>query len=199
MTNCTNGSRKSRLEQLPSWRLWKPYLRRRSATNRNRVVEYYQPIVANEMCIKRRFTGKRGGDDGQLLSDQDLIQAGLLRLIRCVERFDPRRGVLFETYFARCLRGAFMEAYNRWRFGPNKPSRDPPLQVNMLSLQDAEQELESVRGGDDPSEVVAGREMIQRLEAGDDTLLMAAAASCGVNVRAGDLGTLRAAVFGARR
>ncbi len=41
---------------------------------------------------------------------EDLVSTGLIGLIKAVDRFDPRRGVKFETYASCLIRGEIMES-----------------------------------------------------------------------------------------
>jgi RNA polymerase sigma factor for flagellar operon FliA len=49
---------------------------------------------------------------------EDLVSCGLLGLISAVDRFDPTRGVKFDTYATQVIRGAVMEALRAEDWAP---------------------------------------------------------------------------------
>jgi len=49
---------------------------------------------------------------------EDLISCGIMGLINAVDRFDPSRGVKFDTYATQVIRGAVMEALRSEDWAP---------------------------------------------------------------------------------
>lgn len=83
-------------------RLWRAYRRAPNDETRNRLVEAYQPLVRE---IVSRFGARlpRSVDRG------DLATAGNMGLIAAIQSFDGRRGVRFEAYGDRRIRGALLD------------------------------------------------------------------------------------------
>ncbi len=56
--------------------------------------------------------------------DRDaLISAGIVGLIKAVDRFDPSRGVKFETYASSVIRGEIMESLRSRDWAPRSLRR----------------------------------------------------------------------------
>jgi RNA polymerase sigma factor (sigma-70 family) len=51
------------------------------------------------------------------LEVEDLEQMGMLGLWHAANRFDPARGVQFDTYASLCIRGLILSGVHRYRFG----------------------------------------------------------------------------------
>ena len=82
--------------------VWAAYASDRSTANRNAVVRLYLPLVTLH-ANKMKSSVPRDLDRG------DLMQAGVLGLIRAVELFDSDRGLKFETYAGYRVRGAMLD------------------------------------------------------------------------------------------
>lgn len=54
---------------------------------------------------------------------EDLVSAGILGLIKAVDRFDPSRGVKFETYATTVVRGEVMESLRAKDWAPRSMRR----------------------------------------------------------------------------
>ncbi|MBL8858573.1 MAG: sigma-70 family RNA polymerase sigma factor [Planctomycetes bacterium] len=83
-------------------RLWRAYRRRPDDESRNRLVEHYQPLIAE---LVRRLAARlpRSVDRG------DLATAANVGLMAAVGGFDPTRGVRFENYCELRVRGALLD------------------------------------------------------------------------------------------
>ncbi|HET6204423.1 MAG TPA: sigma-70 family RNA polymerase sigma factor [Planctomycetota bacterium] len=84
--------------------LWECYVRTRRLALRNLLVESYLGLVRETL---RHLRPPRGFDR------EDLESAGVFGLLRAVDRFDPDRGVRFETFAGRWVRGAILEEMRR--------------------------------------------------------------------------------------
>lgn len=51
---------------------------------------------------------------------EDFFNQGVLALIDCIERFDPERGVSFQTYIYRGIRGALLNYMRKQKWLPNR-------------------------------------------------------------------------------
>lgn len=82
--------------------LWAAYFAAPSPHTRNPLVERYQDLVRE---IVRRFSTRlpRSVDRG------DLLTAGSVGLISAIASFDPGRGVRFEAYGERRIKGALLD------------------------------------------------------------------------------------------
>ena len=87
-------------DQLGQW--WGRFHKDGDQASRNRLLEYYLPIV--------RYTAERIRTKlPDEVNVEDLYSAGVLGLMDAVNAFDPLRGVKFETYCAPRIRGAILD------------------------------------------------------------------------------------------
>ena len=82
------------------WTLW---LDSRDPTARDRLIIHYSPLV-------KFVAGRVGAGLPSSVDPGDLVSAGVFGLIDAVERFDPERGVKFETFAVPRIRGAVFDA-----------------------------------------------------------------------------------------
>jgi len=82
--------------------LWRRYKGAGDRSARERLVVAYSPMV--KFVAGRLATGLPSH-----VEDADLISYGLLGLIGAIERFDPERGVKFETFAMTRIRGAIID------------------------------------------------------------------------------------------
>ena len=81
---------------------WKPYLENRNEQTRNDIVLEYVDLVKK---IVMRF---RGSSNNYAQID-DMINQGIIALIDAVEKFDPYKGIKFETFATLKVRGAVID------------------------------------------------------------------------------------------
>lgn len=55
------------------------------------------------------------------ISDEDLVQEGMLGFLEAVKRFDPTRGVPFKAYASTCIKNRMINAFNKNNSGANFP------------------------------------------------------------------------------
>lgn len=53
------------------------------------------------------------------ISDEDLVQEGMLGFLEAVKRFDPSRGVPFKAYASTCIKNRMINAFNKNNSGSN--------------------------------------------------------------------------------
>lgn len=82
--------------------VWRTFHRSKSVSARNKLVEYYMPIVNKLSEIMARKLWPR-------VSADELASAGYDGLIAAVGSFDPKRGVKFETYCRQRIVGAIRD------------------------------------------------------------------------------------------
>ncbi len=82
--------------------VWQEYKKTKDIKLRNKLVVFYAPLV-------KYIAGRIYSHLPKFVSVQDLISSGTLGLIDAVEKFDLRKGVKFETYAARRIKGAIID------------------------------------------------------------------------------------------
>lgn len=86
--------------ELNGW--WDRWLGQRDAKARERLIVHYSPLV-------KFVAGRIGAGLPSSVDPGDLVSAGVFGLIDAVERFDPERGVKFETFAVPRIRGAIFD------------------------------------------------------------------------------------------
>ena len=82
--------------------LWQAYGRGRDATLRDRLVLHYAPLV-------KYVAGRVGTGLPAHVDIADLVQSGVFGLWDAIDRFEPERGLKFETYAMQRIRGAILD------------------------------------------------------------------------------------------
>ena len=82
--------------------LWSTYHATGSAEARDRVVLHYVGLVTY-------VASRVGADLPSSVDYSDLIQSGIFGLMDAVDRFEPERGLKFETYAVTRIRGAVID------------------------------------------------------------------------------------------
>jgi RNA polymerase sigma factor FliA len=83
--------------------LWARYVKRRDAGLREELILQYAPLVKYVM-------GRLAISLPSIIDYEDILSFGTIGLIEAVERFDPDKGVKFETYAISRIRGAIIDA-----------------------------------------------------------------------------------------
>ncbi len=82
--------------------LWRRYKDEGDSGARERLVVAYSPMV-------KFVAGRLGAGLPSHVEDSDLISYGLMGLIGAIERFEPERGIKFETFAMTRIRGAIID------------------------------------------------------------------------------------------
>ena len=82
--------------------LWRRYKDGGEESARERLVVAYSPMV-------KFVAGRLGAGLPSHVEDADLISYGLVGLIGAIERFEPERGIKFETFAMTRIRGAIID------------------------------------------------------------------------------------------
>ena len=82
--------------------LWRRYKDDGDTRARERLVVAYSPLV-------KFVAGRLGAGLPSHVEDADLISYGLMGLIGAIERFEPERGIKFETFAMTRIRGAIID------------------------------------------------------------------------------------------
>jgi RNA polymerase sigma factor FliA len=93
------------------------FVRSRSQSDRERLCELSLSLVRRLASgVLRRLP--------QHFTDDDLIGDGCVGLLRAVDRYDPQRGLSFERWAARIVRGAMLNGLRRMDVVPERVRRD---------------------------------------------------------------------------
>jgi RNA polymerase sigma factor for flagellar operon FliA len=132
--------------------LWRRYKVDGDASARERLVVAYSPMV-------KFVAGRLGAGLPSHVDDADLISYGLMGLIGSIERFEPERGIKFETFAMTRIRGAIIDELRSLDWVPRSVrSRAREIEAAQAKL---EHELQRA-----PSEA----ELAKRLEISEDEL-----------------------------
>lgn len=82
--------------------LWHTYGQSREQGLRDRLVLHYAPLV-------KYVAGRVGTGLPAHVDVADLIQSGIFGLVDAIEKFEPERGLKFETYAMQRIRGAILD------------------------------------------------------------------------------------------
>jgi RNA polymerase sigma factor FliA len=82
--------------------LWRGYGESREQSQRDRLVLHYAPLV-------KYVAGRVGTGLPAHVDVADLIQSGIFGLVDAIEKFEPERGLKFETYAMQRIRGAILD------------------------------------------------------------------------------------------
>lgn len=82
---------------------WERFCKTRDPALRERLILHHAPLV-------KWVVARLGMTGSATLDYQDLLSHGVTGLIEAVDRYDPARGVTFETYASQRIRGAVLDA-----------------------------------------------------------------------------------------
>ncbi|MGH3549475.1 MAG: FliA/WhiG family RNA polymerase sigma factor [Pseudonocardiaceae bacterium] len=82
--------------------LWQAFGQHREATLRDRLILHYAPLV-------KYVAGRVGTGLPAHVDIADLVQSGVFGLWDAIDRFEPERGLKFETYAMQRIRGAILD------------------------------------------------------------------------------------------
>ena len=106
--------------------LWKEYHQTGDAALRNRLVMQYAPLV-------KYVAGRMRTRLPDSVDQDDLVSDGVLGLMDAVERFDPDRGLTFQTFAVPRIRGAIIDGMRAMDFVP-RSVRDKLRTVQKAQL-----------------------------------------------------------------
>src|SRR6187402_2937244 len=132
--------------------LWKRYKDGGDENARERLVVAYSPMV-------KFVAGRLGAGLPSHVEDADLISYGLVGLIGAIERFEPERGIKFETFAMTRIRGAIIDELRSLDWVP----RSVRSRAREIEAAQAKLEHELHRA---PTEA----ELAERLGVGEDEL-----------------------------
>ncbi|MBI4885382.1 MAG: FliA/WhiG family RNA polymerase sigma factor [Actinobacteria bacterium] len=112
---------------------WKNWFDSRDPLARERLIVHYSPLV-------KFVAGRIGAGLPNSVDNGDLVSAGVFGLIDAVERFDPARGVKFETFAVPRIRGAVFDGLRALDWVPRS------VRSRAREVEAAFQELEGKHG-----------------------------------------------------
>ena len=112
---------------------WQRWFDRRDPVARDRTIVLYSPLV-------KLVAGRGGAGLPKGVDPGDLVSAGVFGLIDAVERFDPERGVKFETFAVPRIRGAVFDGLRSLDWVPRS------VRSRAREVEGAFQELEGRLG-----------------------------------------------------
>ena len=90
--------------------LWDEYQIRPTVELRNEIAMHYEDL-ARIIALKMSPQYSKTNYTGVLFGIDDLYNIAFISLLHCVERYDPTKGVLFNTYAPRRMKGRIMDCY----------------------------------------------------------------------------------------
>ena len=109
--------------------LWRRYKEQGDGAARERLVVAYSPMV-------KFVAGRLGAGLPSHVEDADLISYGLVGLIGAIERFEPERGIKFETFAMTRIRGAIIDELRSLDWVPRSVrSRAREIEVAQAKLE----------------------------------------------------------------
>ncbi|QNN53103.1 FliA/WhiG family RNA polymerase sigma factor [Nocardioides mesophilus] len=91
--------------------VWKEFQQTRDAALRNRLVMQYAPLV-------KYVAGRMRARLPESVDQDDLVSDGVLGLMDAIERFEPARGLTFQTFAVPRIRGAIIDGMRAMDFVP---------------------------------------------------------------------------------
>lgn len=93
--------------------LMEKYKQTGSVQVRNQLVLYYSYIA-------KTVAGQMRGVFSNFAQHEDIVNQGILALINCIERFDPDKGIKFESYAFMRVRGAVIDFVRKQDWLPRR-------------------------------------------------------------------------------
>ncbi len=90
---------------------WSRWLNRRNQAAREHLIVHYSPLV-------KFVAGRVGAGLPSSVDPGDLVSSGVFGLIDAIERYDPDRGVKFETFAVPRIRGAVYDGLRQLDWVP---------------------------------------------------------------------------------
>jgi RNA polymerase sigma factor for flagellar operon FliA len=122
------------------WRRWK---RERDVAARDRLVLHYSPLV-------KYVAGRVRSGLPSSVDQADLVSDGVIGLMDAVDKFEPERGLQFQTYAVPRIRGAIIDGLRATDWVPRS------VRERARAVERATADLESRMGRPPTDEEVAG-------------------------------------------
>jgi len=122
--------------------LWREYLLTPDTGLREQLILQYAPLV-------KYVVGRMAVASSSILDLEDLLGFGTLGLIDAVSRFDPTRGVKFETYALQRIRGSIIDSFRKLDIVPRSARR------RAREIESAQAQLQQTLGREPDDDEVA--------------------------------------------
>jgi RNA polymerase sigma factor for flagellar operon FliA len=132
--------------------LWRRYKEQGDPTARERLVVAYSPLV-------KFVAGRTGARLPSHVDQADLISYGMLGLIEAMDRFEPERGIRFETFALQRIRGAIIDELRSLDWVPRS------VRARAREIEEANSKLEHELG-----RVPTDAELAERLRMTEEEL-----------------------------
>jgi RNA polymerase sigma factor for flagellar operon FliA len=130
---------------------WQRWFESRDPIARDRLIVHYSPLV-------KFVAGRVGAGLPSSVDSGDLVSHGIFGLIDAVERFDPERGVKFETFAVPRIRGAVFDGLRSLDWVPRS------VRSRAREVEGAFSELEGRLGRAPTDEELAAHLKISRAD-----------------------------------
>jgi RNA polymerase sigma factor for flagellar operon FliA len=121
--------------------IWREYKATRGRETRERLILHYAPLV-------KVVAGAIRSGVPRHVEEAELVSCGIFGLIDAIEKFDPARGVKFETYAQPRIRGAIYDELRATDWVPRR------VRAKAIAINRAQAKLESdLRRSPDDTEV----------------------------------------------
>lgn len=131
---------------------WTRWLNRKNGASRDHLIVHYSPLV-------KFVAGRVGAGLPNSVDPGDLVSSGVFGLIDAIDRFDPERGVKFETFAAPRIRGAIYDGLRQLDWVPRS------VRSRAREVERAISQLEHEQG-----RAPSDEELAKQLHIGDDEL-----------------------------
>jgi len=130
---------------------WTRWLQRKNTASRDHLIVHYSPLV-------KFVAGRVGAGLPSSVDPGDLVSSGVFGLIDAIDRFDPERGVKFETFAAPRIRGAIYDGLRQLDWVPRS------VRSRAREVERAFSELEHTLGRSPSDEELAAHLRIDATE-----------------------------------
>jgi len=110
--------------------LWRQFRKSQDKALRDRLILTYAPLV-------KFVAGRLGSGLPAHVEEGDLISYGLMGLIGAIERFEPERGIKFETFAMTRIRGSIIDELRSLDWVPRS------VRSRAREIEEAQQKLEN--------------------------------------------------------
>ncbi|MBR5740364.1 MAG: RNA polymerase sporulation sigma factor SigH [Firmicutes bacterium] len=132
-----------------------------SETAEELLIDKYKGLVK----VKARAYFIAGGDQ------EDVVQEGMIGLMKAVRSFDPEREASFKTYASTCINNQIIKAIRNADRSKNQPLNEAVSLNDTVGNPESELTIEDiVRASifDEPEQILLYEEMIERITKGID-------------------------------
>lgn len=126
--SAASATRRRQTDVSPLWRAWS---RRRDGVTRERLIRHYTYLA-------KHVVDRLGLRPAGWLGQEDLVSHAVMGLIDAIEKFDPARGVRFETYAVTRIRGAVLDMLRALDWVPRETRRRENELKSALTAIEAE-------------------------------------------------------------